>query len=89
MAQVSHGESLLPKQGSTTQDDIVSLRLFQLNWVVIAIVLGGLCLSLLLTDFRIELTSYLIMLGMAALYGIVGIATRGPRPETRGSTPHS
>jgi hypothetical protein len=58
--------------------------LFQLNWVVIAIVLGGLCLSLLLTDFRIELTSYLIMLGMAALYGIVGhcnarSASRDPR----------
>jgi PAP2 superfamily len=55
-----------------TRDEIVCLRLFQLNWALIAIALLSFCFSLLLTNFRIACGSYLIMLGVAALYGIVG-----------------
>ncbi len=60
------------KQDSLTQDELVSLRLFQLNWALIFLVLVSLCLGLLLTSFRVEWSSYLAMLGMAGLYGIIG-----------------
>lgn len=81
MAQDSCGRPSQSTQGGLTQDELVSLRLFQLNWALIASVLGTFCLSLLLTDFRIEWSSYVVMLGIAALYGI--IAHRNEKSKSR------
>ncbi|MET4021048.1 phosphatase PAP2 family protein [Bradyrhizobium sp. S3.2.12] len=72
MALESYGGASHSKQDSLTQDELVSLRLFQLNWALIFLVLVSLCLGLLLTSFRVEWSSYLAMLGMAGLYGIIG-----------------
>ncbi|MBR0742247.1 phosphatase PAP2 family protein [Bradyrhizobium liaoningense] len=77
MAQDSRESSSHVQQRRTPKDEIISLRLFQVNWTLIAVVFGGFCLCLLLTDFRIEWSSYLIMFGMAAIYGIIGHLNAG------------
>jgi membrane-associated phospholipid phosphatase len=50
----------------------VSLRLLQLNWIVVAVILAVLATSLLLTDFQLQISSYLVMIGIAAMYGLIG-----------------
>lgn len=50
----------------------LSLRLFQLNWIIIGLVLVLLTLGLMLTNFRAEPKGYIIILGMTGLYGYFG-----------------
>src|SRR5262245_28148354 len=50
----------------------ISLHLLQLNWIAVAIMLAVFATSLLLTDFRLQVRSYLVMIGIAALYGLIG-----------------
>src|SRR4051794_16471080 len=72
MALNSHWRPSRSPQRRTTEDEIVSLQLFQLNWVLIAIILGVFCCGLVLTGFRVNLSGYLAVLGMAGLYGYFG-----------------
>jgi len=65
-------------------DMAVSLRLFRLNWIIVAVVLTVFALGLLLTDFRIRPSGYLVFLWMAGLYGYFGLrnvrsGSRNPR----------
>ncbi|MDE2380310.1 phosphatase PAP2 family protein [Bradyrhizobium sp.] len=60
----------------TSTELAVALRLFQLNWVVIAAALAVFAVCLLSTDFRIEVRGYLIVLGGALLYGVLGHLNR-------------
>jgi membrane-associated phospholipid phosphatase len=53
-------------------EDTVSLRLFQFNWVVIAITLTVFAISVLLTDFRLRASGWSVLFGIAALYGLIG-----------------
>ncbi|MGY8666632.1 phosphatase PAP2 family protein [Bradyrhizobium sp. UFLA05-109] len=50
----------------------VSLQLYQLNWALAAFALTALSVSLLLTEFRLQPSGYLSVLGGAALYGVIG-----------------
>lgn len=47
-------------------------RLLQLNWIVIAAILAAFLCALLLTDFRVRASGYLIIVGVAGLYGSFG-----------------
>lgn len=58
---------------SETNTDLkVALRLFHLNWIVIAVILVAFVMSVLLTDFRLQPEGYLLLLGMGGLYGLFG-----------------
>ncbi|UWU95680.1 phosphatase PAP2 family protein [Bradyrhizobium sp. CB1015] len=58
---------------SNVKEDLeLSLWLFQLNWILIGVVLVMLALGVLLTSFRMEVNGYVILLGMAGLYGYIG-----------------
>lgn len=72
MAKNSYWNPVWSTKTITTRDEIVSLQLFQLNSALIAIVFGFFCLGLLLTDFRVNISSYAILTGIAGLYGCVG-----------------
>lgn len=66
------------------EDTEVSLRLFQLNWMLIAVILTVFELGLLLTDFRVRLGGYFVFIGIAGLYGYIGhrhvrAGSRNPR----------
>ncbi|MDQ8731247.1 phosphatase PAP2 family protein [Bradyrhizobium daqingense] len=58
---------------SNVKGDVeLSLRLFQLNWIIIGVVLVLLALGVLLTSFRMEPKGYIVILGMTGLYGYIG-----------------
>jgi hypothetical protein len=50
----------------------VAWRIFRFNWFLIAVAVAVFDLCLLLTDFRIRPAGYLIVLAVAAAYGLVG-----------------
>ncbi|MCA1364985.1 phosphatase PAP2 family protein [Bradyrhizobium sp. IC3069] len=50
----------------------LSLKLFQLNWIIIGLALVLLSLGVLLTNFRAEPKGYIIILGLTGLYGYIG-----------------
>ncbi|MBR0777549.1 phosphatase PAP2 family protein [Bradyrhizobium diazoefficiens] len=65
-------------------EELISLKLFWLNWILIAIILGALSCCLLLSDFRVEPYGYLVLVGMIGIYGYFGhrnarSASRNPR----------
>lgn len=53
-------------------DVAISLSLFQLNGILIAIAFVVLACGLLVTDFRIRAGSYLLYLGVGGFYGLLG-----------------
>ena len=58
---------------SNVKEDVeLPLWLFQLNWIVIGMVLVLLALAVLLTSFRVEPKGYIIILGVTGLYGYIG-----------------
>lgn len=84
MASNSSGELSQPNQYLPKAEEGIALRLFWLNWILIAIILGVLACCLLLTDFRVEPCGYLVLLGMIGCYGYIGhlntrSASRNPR----------
>jgi hypothetical protein len=51
---------------------VLAWKLFRLNWLLIAVVLAAFDLCLLLTDFRVRPLGYLVILAVAAIYGVSG-----------------
>ncbi|WP_375789019.1 phosphatase PAP2 family protein [Bradyrhizobium sp. Pha-3] len=70
--------------GTDAAQIAATLQLLRLNWIFIAIILAAFISAVLLTDFRVRISSYLILLGIAGLYGSFGYlnirsASRNPR----------
>jgi PAP2 superfamily len=62
-----------PPDGASIEA-VVAARLFRLNWLLLAAMLAVMDVTLLLTDFRIRPTGYLVALLIAAIYGACGHA---------------
>ncbi|WP_315769001.1 phosphatase PAP2 family protein [Bradyrhizobium sp. SZCCHNR2012] len=53
-------------------DGALAWSLFRLNWLVLTVLLAVFDLCLMMTDFRIQSLGYLVVLGVAAIYGVTG-----------------
>lgn len=62
----------------------VAKRLLQLNWILIAAILAVFLCALVLTDFRVRASGYLVVAGVAGLYGSCGyLNMRSASSDTR------
>lgn len=54
------------------RDVAIAWSLFRVNWLILAVLLAVFDLSLVLTDFRIRPTGYLVVLAAVTVYGVSG-----------------
>ena len=68
--------------GPSSVEAAVAWKIFQLNWLLLATMLGVLDLALVATDFRVQPAGYLMAIGFAAAYGACGYYNAGSsRPQ--------